>query len=317
MRFRVLTLALLAAGSLALAANAPTESSGLRAAPHLQDASKAPVIAAAVAGTRVVAVGDYGIVVWSDDGRTFQQAGVAPTRTVLTSVCFVDARLGWAVGHDGTVIHTTDGGQTWQLQHEEAGKDRVLLSVWFENARHGVAVGQFGLVLETDDGGQTWRERKLVDAEEQADKHLMHVFAGPGDTVLVAAEAGAIYRSPDHGRTWALIQTSNKGSFWTGTTLRNGHVLVAGLRGHVFRSVDAGLSWTEVPSGTQQSLTAMAERADGQVQIVGLSGVVLTSRDHGQSFSLATRADRASITSLGATPKATALFSAGGLLSAP
>ena len=190
-------LSVLAAAPPTLAgqAQASRAISSLKEPPRLGAPEKAPVIAVAMAGRRIVAVGDYGIVILSDDGKVYRQAKAVPTRAVLTSVFFLDDKRGWAAGHDGTILATMDAGETWQQLREEPGKERVLMSVWFEDAQHGIAVGQFGLALETGDGGKTWRERRLVEAGEQADKHLMQIFAGTNGLVLVAAESGSIFRS--------------------------------------------------------------------------------------------------------------------------
>jgi photosystem II stability/assembly factor-like uncharacterized protein len=265
------------------------------AAPAIHQPEKAPVIAAAMAGSRVVAAGDYGIVILSDDGRTFRQAKTVPTRSVLTSVFFLDDKLGWACGHDGTVLATQDGGETWTSLHEEAGKDRVLLSIWFENAQHGIAVGQFGLVLETADGGKTWDDRKLVSGE-LGDRHMFSIFAGGKGLVLVAAEAGTMFRSDDAGKTWKAVATDNRGSFWSGIALHDGSLIAAGMRGHVYRSTDRGLSWHATPGVTQQSLTVVMQRENGDVVLLGNSGVTLTSHDNGVTFAAEERPDRANIT---------------------
>lgn len=287
-----------------------------REAPRITNADKAPVIAATHAGNRVVAVGDYGIVILSDDGKHFRQARAVPTRSVLTSVFFIDDKQGWAAGHDGTVIASGDGGETWRVLREEQGKERALLSVWFENTQHGLAVGQFGLVVETDDGGKSWRERRLIDAGEAVEKHLLQVFAAGGGLVFVAAEAGGIFRSVDYGRNWHLIQTDNKGSFWTGLALADGSLLAAGMRGHIYRSSDHGLNWKEVPSSTQQSLTGIVQARDGTVRMVGMSGTVLTSKDNGQSFVGSVRADRANLTAVAYGPSGELLFTLAGVVAA-
>lgn len=306
-------LSLLIQVSAALAADPASTSRVFRDAPQIAQAEMAPVLAASNAGKRVVAVGDYGIVILSDDGKTFRQAKTVPTRSVLTSVFFIDDRHGWAVGHDGTVIASSDGGENWQVLHEEFGKERALLSVWFENAQHGFAVGQFGLVLETADGGKTWSERRLLEGES-GDKHLLQIFPAGGGLVLIAAEAGAMLRSEDSGKTWQMVQTDNKGSFWTGIALADGTLLAAGMRGHVYRSTDRGLSWKEMPSGTQQSLTSVVQQQDGSVRLVGLSGTVLSSKDQGQSFAGTTLASRTNLTSIANGPAGELLFSLTGLV---
>ena len=302
----------------ALAADpAATPAAGVfRDAPRIAKADKAPVLAAARAGKRIVAVGDYGIVILSDDGKSFRQAKSVPTRSVLTSVFFTDDRRGWAAGHDGTVIASGDGGETWQVLREERGKERALLSVWFENAQHGFAVGQFGLVVETEDGGKSWKERRLVDAGEAGERHLLQIFATAGGLVFVAAEGGGIFRSGDSGRSWQLIQTDNKGSFWTGLALADGSLLVAGMRGHVYRSSDAGLSWKEVPSTTQDSLTGIAQGNDGSVRLAGMAGTILTSKDQGRSFVASVRPDRVNLTAIADGMAGELLFSLAGVAAA-
>ena len=72
----------------------------------------------ATAGTRMVAVGERGHVLLSDDhGATWRQAKSVPTRAMLTAVFFADNEYGWAVGHDETILNTVDGGETWTRSH--------------------------------------------------------------------------------------------------------------------------------------------------------------------------------------------------------
>lgn len=315
-RWSLAALALVATGLVMGAVETATPNNQLRNAPHFVQAERLPVIAATLAGTRVVAVGDYGGVLLSDDGKAFRQAKSVPTRSVLTSVFFLDAQQGWAAGHDGTVLGTADGGDTWAVLREEPGKERALMAVWFENAQHGMAVGQFGLVVETDDGGKTWKERHLVDNRDDGERHLMALFTAPQGLLFAAAESGGVFRSTDNGRTWALVQTDNKGSFWAGLSLKDGSLLLVGLRGHIYRSTDLGQHWQEVPSGTQQSLTAVVQLADGNVQAVGMSGAVLTSADNGATFAAKLREDRVNLTTLVPGTGAPLLFSLGGLVAA-
>lgn len=298
---------------VAMAADAPVKVLPIwRNAPQINHADKAPVIAAARAGQRIVAVGDYGIVILSDDGKAFRQAKQVPTRSVLTSVFFLDEKRGWAAGHDGTVITSNDGGDTWQLLREEPGKERVLLSVWFENAQRGLVVGQFGLALETEDGGKTWNERRLVEGEA-GEKHFMQIFGG-GGLLFIAAESGTLLRSEDGGRDWKAVQTANKGSFWTGLVLADGAIVAAGMRGHIYRSEDRGARWMEMPSGTQQSITAITQRPDGSLRLIGNAGTDLVSTDDGRTYQAKNRADRANLTALATGRQGDRLFTLSGVV---
>ncbi|VVM75351.1 hypothetical protein PS619_02020 [Pseudomonas fluorescens] len=79
-------------------------------------ARQAVLLDLARAGARLVAVGERGIVLLSDDnGINWRQAQV-PVSVSLTAVQFVDANTGWAVGHAGAVLVSHDGGENWELQ---------------------------------------------------------------------------------------------------------------------------------------------------------------------------------------------------------
>jgi len=86
-------------------ANQPAEIAPLAATSLLLDLAQA--------GDRLVAVGERGHVLLSDDeGVTWRQAKSVPTRAMLTAVYFADGEYGWAVGHDETILNTVDGGET-------------------------------------------------------------------------------------------------------------------------------------------------------------------------------------------------------------
>ena len=64
----------------------------------------------AAAGDNLVAVGERGHILYSEDsGETWVQARV-PVSTMLTRVFFISPELGWAVGHDGDVLVSPEGG---------------------------------------------------------------------------------------------------------------------------------------------------------------------------------------------------------------
>lgn len=276
-------------------------------AQRLANAAGAPLLATALAGQRMVAVGDHGVVLLSDDGANFRQARSVPVRAMLTAVQFLDARRGYAAGHDGVVLGTQDGGETWSLLRATPGVEQPILSLHFDNVEHGFAVGLFGWAIETHDGGHTWAERHLGSGDD-ADRHLYHVFASPQGTLLVAGEAGTVYRSGDGGATWNAIAVGGKGSLWYGKALADGTLLVCGIRGHLYRSRDDGLSWQAVRSDTTQSLTGIAQLADGSVVVAGMSGTVLRSSDGGATFAATQRTDREPLTAVIAAGGKTPIF---------
>jgi photosystem II stability/assembly factor-like uncharacterized protein len=286
--------------------------SAARLAARVPLATRAPLMGLARAGDRLVAVGDYGVVLLSDDaGATWRQAREVHTRDTLTAAAFVDARHGFAVGHGGTVLRTQDGGETWTLAFA-AGSDVALLSVAFADAQNGRAVGAFGYAIGTRDGGVTWQRIGMGEGDDR-DRHLNAVF-GRGSDVYIAAEGGTVFHASG-GESFVPSRLPYNGSMWGGLVLRDGSVLVFGMRGHAFRSTDRGVTWTEVATGTEQSFAAGIERADGQVVLVGLSGAIATSRDGGRSFATVLQPDRQSYSGVGeARGRTLAIVGLGGVV---
>ncbi|PQO98688.1 glycosyl hydrolase [Massilia phosphatilytica] len=296
-----IALGLLAAAGMAHAEGAATPALKQQPAVPTTYASEATILGAAHASARIVGVGDYGVVLLSDDhGKTFRQARTVPVSSTLTSVSFADAKNGWAVGHWGVILHTADGGETWAVQRSDMNEDRPLFGVHFFDDKDGVAVGLWSLVLATHDGGAHWVPVTLPapPGGGRADRNLLAAFADANGTLFVAAERGMVLRSRDRGRTWDYLDTGYKGSFWTGTALRDGTLLVGGLRGSMYRSADGGAHWQAIDSGAKSSITGIVQTKDGAVEAVGLDGTMLESGDAGATFKARQRGDRLSLTSI-------------------
>ena len=301
------TAALLAGLAWAAASTKPATPPGhARAAPlAAKNLLLAGVQISTAAGPRLVAVGEYGHVLLSDDaGASWRQARSVPTVTTLTALHFIDGRQGWAVGHGGVVIATQDGGETWLPLAGKLDGPEVLLSVWFQDALHGLVVGAFGHAARTVDGGKTWQTFAIAEGEE-GERHLNQLFSGPaadGGTarsLWVAAESGLLFRSDDAGASWRALKLPYKGSVWGGTALADGSLLVWGMQGHALRSDDGGKRFVVVPTGTEQSLSGGVQlpAADGAgpVLLVGLGGAVVRSTDNGRSFAPLVHDDRAGL----------------------
>ena len=269
-------------------------------------ATQTLLLAVTKAGSRLVSVGQWGHVILSDDaGTTWRQAQKVPTRTTLTSVYFTDDKNGWAVGHDTVVIHTIDGGETWEMQYSDPPAETPLLSVWFENNEHGIAAGSFSFMLETFDGGKTWESRPLLETEPEGfeQPHLNAIFWGPDrkTQVLIASEAGNFFRSNDAGKTWEMVKMPYAGSFWGGLVTKQGRVLALGMRGHILTSDDFGASWTAVDTGADQSYSGGVQLDDGTIIAAGLAGTVSYSTDNGTTFNTYVRPSRTALSAVAAS----------------
>ena len=270
------------------------------------------ILAVARAGKRMVAAGERGIVLYSDDGgRSWKQART-PTSASLTALRFVTDRLGWAVGHMGIVLHTDDGGATWvkQLDGSEAarlalaaaerggdprgvadaerlvadGADKPFFDLCFLNERTGYIVGAYNLVFRTDDGGSTWKPWQVhVGNSNPKGLHLYGIRA-VGGALFIAGEQGLLLRSDDLGEHFAAIESPYKGSWFGLLGSSDGALIAYGLRGNAFATRDLGRHWQQVDTGSAVSISAGAELADGRLILVSQAGEVLISVDGGSSF---------------------------------
>lgn len=284
------------------------------------NANQAMMLGVTQAQDRVVAVGDHGVVLLSDDhGRNFRQAQTVPLSAPLTSVSFADADHGWAVGHWGAVLATIDGGEHWTIQRLSSEEDRPLFAVHFFDTHRGVAVGLWSLVLTTDDGGATWIEQSLPapPGSPRADLNLISLFADGRDRLYATAERGMLLRSDDRGHSWHYLNTGYDGSLWSGAVLPDGELLVGGQRGKLLRGSADGSSWKRIPLKSRSSITTI--RVLGrQVLAAGLDGLLVSSGDGGRTFKEERTAEGVSITAvLADNPERTLFFSRRGVIPEP
>jgi len=243
---------------------------------------------------KFVAVGERGhLLISTDKGRNWRQIQV-PTRSQLTAVYFQSKTHGWAVGHDAVILSTTDGGETWSLQHFDKQYDDPLLDVWFGDEKNGYAIGAYGLFLSTNNGGKSWDRRQI----SEDDFHLNAITSFNENELFIAAEQGNLYHSTDGGYSWSSIPSPYPGSFFGISAISENMILVYGLRGHLYHSTDKGQNWQEIPTGTEASLMDAIVLKNGTIHIVGLGGNILTSTNQAKSFSLKTRSDRKTLTAI-------------------
>lgn len=260
------------------------------------------------AGERIVAVGQRGhVLVSGDAGKSWLQASV-PVSSDLVAVHFASAAKGWAVGHDGVVLATTDGGDTWVRQFDgrtagqlmarhyanadpalaaeaarfaEQGPDKPFLDVWFENENSGFVVGAFNMIFRTEDGGKTWQP--WFDRTDNPSQFNLYAIRQVGDDVFIAGEQGLLLKLDRQSGRFRAIETPYKGSYF-GVTGKRGALIVYGLRGNVYRSVDGGTTWVKVEIGVPQAITASALAEDGRILLSTPGGMVYASGDDGASF---------------------------------
>ncbi|WP_447791784.1 WD40/YVTN/BNR-like repeat-containing protein [Pseudomonas farris] len=284
----------------------------------------APLLSVARAGEAMIGVGLHGLIQRStDEGRTWQQVD-SPVSSDLVQVRFRDERNGWIVGHDALVMHTTDGGDSWQVQLDgrrlltllnayygpraEKGDESAalvlkevamaastsatpnvlaapFLDVMFDEHGSGFAVGAFGMLLHSTDNGQNW-EPWIERSDNDRRMHLYGLAEHAG-TFYIGGEQGLLLRLDGQQQRFVKIDTPYTGTYF-GVRAFDHLLLAYGLRGNLFASRDDGQQWQPVETHLNSSLVSIVEQGDAL--IVVSQGGQLVSVDR-QSLQVSPLAD--------------------------
>lgn len=200
-------------------------------------------VGTSVQSSRTVTVADLAIVQGrvcsSSDRGGWCWQNPLPQGNPVNSYAWLDGQRGWAVGSQGTILKTSDGGQTWSAQ--TSGTRSELGRVMFVNDRVGWVSGSNGLVLRTSDGGSTWHS-----ASVGADVSTYSLQAVDENTAWVNTFSVS-YLTTDGGNHWQRVlppagsvslHQSSPNTLWS-TVFNSGST-------SLLRSLDAGSSWQQV-----------------------------------------------------------------------
>jgi photosystem II stability/assembly factor-like uncharacterized protein len=150
-------------------------------------------------------------------------------------------------GTIGTILYTTDGGDTWNLA--PLPPIQFMESVFGASSSRWWAVGGGGTIMTSTNGGANWSPQTSGVASILKDVHCVSITQ-----CWAVGEAGVILTTNDAGVTWTA-QTSG-----TANQLNDVHFLdnltgwVVGNSGTVRKTVDGGANWT-----TQSGLSGNVE----------------------------------------------------------
>lgn len=279
-------------------------------------AAQSPLTAVTKAGERLVAVGQRGHILVSDDaGLHWIQANV-PVSSDLVAVSFASGTHGWAVGHGGTVLKTEDGGLNWVLQLDgeqtseliegyyqsrigddaypdaemlverehvltSFGGTQPLMDVYFADELNGYVVGIFNRLLKTDDGGNTW-EPWAHRVDNPYELHFYSINAG-ADGLYITGEQGMVWRLNEESQQFDSVATPYSGTLF-GAAVSADLVVAFGMRGNAYLSDDKGQTWEHLEIESVAGITDGVIVGKSAIVLVNLAGELLISTDHGASF---------------------------------
>lgn len=246
------------------------------------------------ADNRLVAVGTHGHIIVSDDhGLSWQQARVPVTAT-LTAVHFPSGQYGWAVGHDGVILHSNDGGLNWTKQFDgyvandaivaAAQKRLQLAEARLEQARlddDPLAIEDAEMRLENAIFGL---DDAQYDASTGSTKPFLDVWFYDARRGFALGAYGMIFHTQDGGQTWedasARLPNPDRLHLNAITVVGAQSLVIVGEMGLFVRSDDLGENWHQQMSPYDGSLFGLVSHDDHQL-LFGLRGHVFRSDDGG------------------------------------
>lgn len=237
------------------------------------------LMAVAMREGKCIAVGQTGLVYAAADCKTWK-AAPSMTKSRLLAVDVTRQGVAYAVGAFGTILKSTDWGQSWAEQKvdwstiTDDGAEPHLYDIHVAEDGSVTAVGEFELVLRSSDG-QQWK------ALHKGERSLFGLSVVEGGKKMYASgQSGALLSSADGGATWTSHKTGT-GAILTGVhATAQGEVLASGINAVVL-SRDGGATWSPLNSklvrnAWYQALAA-SEGTGGKRRLVavGAGGTIL------------------------------------------
>src|SRR5690554_2612285 len=273
------------------------------AAMIMPKASKSLLLDIHASAHKLIAVGERGHVLLStDNGKTWQQSPV-PTAQLLTSVYFINERLGWAAGHDGNIIHSADGGLTWVLQRDglmaqaerneyQLKEARAEVQRLKRMAERGADINEQGIsIAELIDEA----EYEATSAQEKMRETiiappLLDIWFANDQQGWAVGAFGTLLTTRDGGNSLEDISDKIADSI-DGYDLNSvvgapgGLLIIAGEGGYINVNHDYGESWQQADIDSESTVFGIASNNDGRLLIAtGLRGVTWRSEDKGETW---------------------------------
>jgi photosystem II stability/assembly factor-like uncharacterized protein len=242
-------------------------------------AAESVLLGIAAAGERLVAVGENGYILLSDDnGRQWRQVKT-PVSVTLTAVQFVTPKTGWAVGHFGIVLKSVDGGESWVKQLDGVQAAQIILAAAKSDQQcvigqlNPLEQGQFEAAKTIDFDRRLAIAKRFVD--DGPDKPFLDLYFENDQTGFILGAFNLIFRTQDGGKTWDpwLKNMENPRGMHLYDMARIGDDLfIAGEQGVFLRSTDGGRTFKALKTPYRGSYFGVIRSGEASLLLFGLRG---------------------------------------------
>jgi len=216
------------------------------------------------------------------------------TMAWLHAVYFLDQNRGWVAGSGGTLLDTSDGGQTWR-KLLPLTKDN-LRDVYFADEKTGWLVAERDVLklktndeprtylLKTEDGGFSWRRVYLNGSDVNA--RLVRAVFADAERGWVFGETGIVFATRDGGAHWIRQPSPTKHLLLGGAFVDYAHGWLVGAGATILQTSDGGMTWQSgiVRDGAGARFTATSFVGNRLGWAVATAGRVFATTDGGRTW---------------------------------
>ncbi|MFZ5519432.1 MAG: YCF48-related protein [Candidatus Zhuqueibacterota bacterium] len=219
------------------------------------------------------------------------------TLTIYTDMDFVDKNNGWVIGYSlatvgveaaDVIIHTSDGGETWEYQKFRTGGRLFALN--FMDSLHGWALAYNGVILHTKDGGKKWDPDSSLYQQwwkpwwRATDIYFVDTLKG----WVIGNNPQEIYHTQNGGKTWIHQYTGGSEDGFSTVFFLDSLVGWVSDRGKILHTEDSGRNWIKQYVATDSLYFGSIYFINSQLGwIVGVGlprNIILKTSDGGQSW---------------------------------
>jgi photosystem II stability/assembly factor-like uncharacterized protein len=258
----------------------------------VRDLTRLYFVAGAVAGNRIFAAGQEGVIIYSDDkGQSWTQAKV-PVSATITAIAFASPQVGWATGALGVILKTEDAGKTWVKQLDGIGEIALMNSTtaaYVAAEQADQAKQKPNSDAANNDAGAADRatRRQGILAGQGPDKAMLSLLPVSETEVFAFGAYRFVEYSTDGGKSWAdwsMHIGDEKSQNIYGAAAIGGAYYLTSETGLIFRSTDGGQSFPQLAQPGDATFFGIMDTGAGGILAYGVAGEMYLSTDQGKSW---------------------------------
>lgn len=208
-----------------------------------------------------------------------------PQGNDLKAVSFCDRNNGWAVGVMGTVLHTSDGGSSWQIQNSKTTS--ILQDITCLSPTTAIGTGGDRILIRTTNGGTSWDTLSLGSGTEDGFTSMKFIDKQNGFVMeAYSYTENILFKTTDAGATWKPFPSGFKESIMAIYFVDANLGYATGGYGAsiIYKTTNGGITWVKQTLTTTYSLQSIIAK-DSLAVAVGYGGLVLKTTNQGATWS--------------------------------